>query len=84
MEPNPHPVHGPVVIRDEAAGVEFSSNSTLAGRRDLPTPERADGGTRPSSTWTSPQPAPPFWPGNARVLDTEGWVEEFRRRYGRG
>ncbi|MDQ4112199.1 MAG: 50S ribosomal protein L31, partial [Actinomycetota bacterium] len=26
----------------------------------------------------------PFWTGRGRVVDTEGRVERFKRRYGRG
>ncbi|PRY12172.1 type B 50S ribosomal protein L31 [Kineococcus rhizosphaerae] len=84
MKPNLHPAYGPVVFRDKAAGVEFLSNSTLAGRRDLPTLEWADGGAYPVFDVDVSAASHPFWTGNARVLDTEGRVEKFRRRYGRG
>ena len=44
-------------------------------------------------TWTDGQTHPlvvvdvtsashPFWTGQARVMDTEGQIEKFRRRYG--
>lgn len=84
MKPDLHPAHGPVVFRDKAAGTAFLSNSTLAARRDLPTLEWEDGGTYPVFDVDVSAASHPFWTGNARVLDTEGRVEKFRRRYARG
>ncbi|WP_205706154.1 type B 50S ribosomal protein L31 [Kineococcus indalonis] len=78
-----HPAHGPVVFRDESAGTAFSSSSTLAMRGDLPTAEWEDGATYPVVDVDVSSASHPFWTGTARVLDAEGRVEKFRRRYGR-
>ncbi|WP_328293981.1 type B 50S ribosomal protein L31 [Kineococcus sp. NBC_00420] len=83
MKPHLHPVYGPVVFRDKAAGTAFLSNSTLAARRDLPTAEWEDGRTYPVFDVDVSAASHPFWTGSARVLDTEGRVEKFRRRYAR-
>lgn len=84
MKPDLHPAYGPVVFRDKAAGTAFLSNSTLAARRALPTLEWEDGATYPVFDVDVSAASHPFWTGNARVLDTEGRVEKFRRRYARG
>ena len=84
MKSNTHPAYGFVVFRDKSAGTAFLSRSTLATRTDLPTLEWEDGGTYPLVDVDVSSASHPFWTGNARVLDTEGRVEKFRRRYGRG
>ncbi|MEJ5868539.1 type B 50S ribosomal protein L31 [Pseudokineococcus sp. 5B2Z-1] len=83
MKPDVHPEYGPVVFRDRGAGVSFLSRSTLSGRRGGPTVEWEDGATYPVVDVDVSAASHPFWTGNARVLDTEGRVEKFRRRYGR-
>jgi len=84
VKSNTHPAYGFVVFRDKSAGTAFLSRSTLATRTDLPTLEWEDGGTYPLVDVDVSSASHPFWTGNARVLDTEGRVEKFRRRYGRG
>jgi large subunit ribosomal protein L31 len=84
VKPNLHPTYGPVVFRDKTADTAFLSNSTLAARRDLPMLEWEDGETYPVFDVDVSAASHPFWTGTARVLDTEGRVEKFRRRYARG
>nr|WP_205709630.1 type B 50S ribosomal protein L31 [Kineococcus siccus] len=76
-----HPAYGPVVFRDKAAGAAFVSQSTLAGRPGLATIEWEDGRTLPVVDVDVSAASHPFWTGTARVLDSEGRVEKFRRRY---
>ena len=83
MKTNVHPDYALVVFRDKSAGTSFLSRSTLVSRGDLPTVEWEDGGTYPVFDVDVSSASHPFWTGNARVLDTEGRVEKFRRRYGR-
>ncbi|WP_299038700.1 type B 50S ribosomal protein L31 [uncultured Pseudokineococcus sp.] len=82
MKPDTHPVYGPVVFRDRGAGVSFLSRSTIAGRSGGPTVEWEDGRTYPVVDVDVSSASHPFWTGTARVLDSEGRVEKFRRRYG--
>lgn len=82
MKPGTHPPYGPVVFRDRSAGVSFLSRSTLAGRTGRPVVEWEDGRTYPVVDVDVSAASHPFWTGNARVLDAEGRVEKFRRRYG--
>ena len=83
MKTNTHPAYDRVVFRDKSAGTAFLSRSTLTARGDLPTLEWEDGVTYPVVDVDVSSASHPFWTGNARVLDTEGRVEKFRRRYGR-
>ncbi|WP_432482669.1 type B 50S ribosomal protein L31 [Kineococcus esterisolvens] len=83
MKKDLHPAYGFVVFRDKSAGTAFLSRSTLAGRGDLPTVEWEDGATHPVFDVDVSAASHPFWTGTARVLDSEGRVEKFRRRYGR-
>ncbi|MEZ0163394.1 type B 50S ribosomal protein L31 [Kineococcus sp. LSe6-4] len=82
MRPAIHPVYEAVVFRDKSAGTAFLTRSTIV-TRDLPTLEWEDGRTYPVWDVDVSAASHPFWTGTARVLDTEGRVEKFRRRYAR-
>jgi large subunit ribosomal protein L31 len=77
-----HPTYGDVVFRDKSAGTAFLSRSTLV-TRDLPSIAWEDGREYPVVDVDVSAASHPFWTGTARVLDTEGRVEKFRRRYAR-
>jgi large subunit ribosomal protein L31 len=82
-----HPTYGPVVFRDKSAGFAFLTRSTLAGDtpagpgRPTATVEWSDGRTYPVIDVEISSASHPFWTGSARVVDTAGRVEKFRRRY---
>ena len=78
-----HPGYGPVVFRDKSAGTSFLSRSTLSAAPARETVEWADGGTYPVVDVDISSASHPFWTGTSRVVDAEGRVERFRRRYGR-
>lgn len=88
MKKDIHPAYGPVVFRDAAAGFAFLTRSTLAGDvpggpgRPTKTVEWQDGRTYPVVDVEISSASHPFWTGSARVVDTAGRVEKFRRRYG--
>ncbi len=84
MKQQAHPAYGCVVFRDRSAGTAFVTRSTIVSRL----PEN-----QPRVTWEDGQSYPvvdvdissashPFWTGRSRVLDSEGRVEKFRRRFG--
>lgn len=83
-----HPTYGPVVYRDASAGTAFLTRSTLAGDhavgpgRPQHTVEWSDGDTYPVVDVEISSASHPFYTGTARVVDTAGRVEKFRRRYG--
>ncbi|MFJ3669610.1 type B 50S ribosomal protein L31 [Streptomyces sp. NPDC090106] len=80
MKTGIHPVSRPVVFRDRAAGFELLTHST-ADTHD--TVVREDGVTYPVVDVDISSASHPFYTGTSRVLDTEGRVERFERRYGR-
>ncbi|GAA3365538.1 MULTISPECIES: type B 50S ribosomal protein L31 [Saccharopolyspora] len=79
MKPNIHPEYGPVVFQDRSTGTRFLTRST-ATSEDTVTWE--DGQNYPLIVVDITADSHPFWTGNQRVLDSEGRVEKFRRRYG--
>ncbi|WP_432563001.1 type B 50S ribosomal protein L31 [Kineococcus sp. SYSU DK003] len=83
MKSNTHPAYGLVAFRDKSAGTTFLSRSTLSARDGLPRLTMQDGDDYPVFDVDVSSASHPFWTGNARVLDSEGRVEKFRRRYGR-
>ncbi|UUW90551.1 type B 50S ribosomal protein L31 [Pimelobacter simplex] len=77
-----HPDYGPVAFRDRATGDLVLTGSTLAARADGTTVE-IDGAAYPVVDVDVSMHSHPFWTGQGRVLDSEGRVEAFERRYGR-
>lgn len=83
MKPGIHPDYGPVAFRDRATGYLVLTRSTLAARPAAETVD-VDGRTYPVVDVDVSVHSHPFWTGKGRVLDSEGRVEAFERRYGRG
>ena len=79
MRPGIHPDYRLVVFRDRSAGTAFLTRSTA---QPAQTVEWEDGRTYPVVDVDVSSASHPFWTGRARVLDAEGRVEKFRRRYG--
>lgn len=82
VKPAIHPEYGPVAFRDRATGDVVLTRSTLSARKDGPTVE-IDGTAYPVVDVDVSVHSHPFWTGKGRVLDSEGRVEAFERRYGR-
>ncbi|MDQ1106790.1 large subunit ribosomal protein L31 [Nocardioides zeae] len=80
MKQGIHPDYGPVVFRDRSAGWTLLTRSTLA--RTTGETTEVDGVTYPVVDVDVSSASHPWWTGKGRVLDTEGRVEAFRRRYG--
>lgn len=81
MKQGVHPAYGPVAFRDISTGAVFLTRSTLVSRQSTRTVD-IDGSTYPVFDVEVSSDSHPFWTGTARVLDSEGRVEAFRRRYG--
>ncbi|MBC3192849.1 type B 50S ribosomal protein L31 [Pseudonocardia sp. C8] len=79
MKPGIHPPYGPVVYRDMSTGDQFVTRSTETSTETV---EWQDGNTYPLVRVDMTAASHPFWTGNARVLDSAGQVEKFRRRFG--
>ena len=80
MKRDIHPDYHPVVFRDRAAGMTFLTRSTATSPQTV---EWKDGNTYPVIDVDVSSASHPFWTGRASVLDAEGRVERFNRRYGR-
>jgi large subunit ribosomal protein L31 len=74
-----HPTYGEVVYRDRNAGLAFLTRSTARSEKTV---EWEDGVTYPVIDVAISSASHPFYTGQARVMDTEGRVERFQRRYG--
>ncbi len=86
MQSGIHPAYGPVVFRDRSAGALLLTRSTIVGRlaADHERVTWQDGATYPVVDVDVSSASHPFWTGRGRVVDTEGRVEKFHRRYGTG
>ena len=82
MKKDIHPAYGDVVFRDRSADLLVLTRSTLVAREDGQTVE-LDGVTYPVVDVDVSSASHPFWTGRGRVVDTEGRVQAFERRYGR-
>ena len=80
MKPGIHPDYHHVVFRDKSADFAFLTRSTVTSAQTI---EWEDGQTYPVVDVEVSSASPPFWTGTARVLDSEGRVEKYLRRYGR-
>ncbi|MDX2645223.1 type B 50S ribosomal protein L31 [Streptomyces sp. PA03-1a] len=81
MKPGIHPDYRPVVFRDRAADFAFLTRSTMTSGKTV---VWEDGNVYPVVDVEISSASHPFYTGTARVVDTAGRVERFRRRYGNG
>lgn len=79
MKSGIHPDYHPVVFRDRSASFAFLTRSTATSDRTV---EWEDGNTYPVVDVEVSSVSHPFYTGNARVVDSAGRIEQFRRRYG--
>ncbi len=77
MKQGIHPDYHQVVFRDRAAGLVFKTGSTMTSEQTI----EFEGETLPHVDVQISSASHPFWSGKKRVVDTEGRVERFRRRY---
>lgn len=79
MKQGIHPEYRPVVFRDRGTGKLFLTRSTMTSDRRVD----IEGVSFPVVDVDVSSDSHPFWTGRATVMDTEGRVEAFERRYGR-
>ncbi|MBP2474914.1 large subunit ribosomal protein L31 [Crossiella equi] len=79
MKKGIHPDYHPVVFQDSSTGKAFLTRSTATSAKTI---EWEDGNTYPLLVVDITSDSHPFWTGANRVLDTQGRVEKFRRKYG--
>jgi large subunit ribosomal protein L31 len=79
MKPDLHPTLNPCVFVDASSGQEFVTRSTLTSpsKRDIDGVEHFVINVDISSA------SHPFYTGKQRVMDREGRVARFKKKYGR-
>ncbi|WP_026929107.1 type B 50S ribosomal protein L31 [Glycomyces tenuis] len=80
MKQDIHPEYGYVVFRDRGADYSFLTRSTLGSDETV---EWEDGNTYPVVDVQISSASHPFWTGKSRVLDDEGRVAKFYKKYGK-
>lgn len=80
MKTGIHPDYRPVVFQDANTGTAFLTRSTARTERTV---HWEDGHSYPLVVVDVTSASHPFWTGADRIVDTEGRVEKFERRYGR-
>ncbi|WP_420879991.1 type B 50S ribosomal protein L31 [Rhodococcus sp. (in: high G+C Gram-positive bacteria)] len=80
MKTGIHPDYRPVVFQDANTGTAFLTRSTARTDRTV---VWDDGHSYPLVVVDVTCMSHPFWTGADRIVDTEGRVEKFERRYGR-
>lgn len=78
MKKGIHPKYAPVAFRDRAGGLVFLTSSTATSDSTI----EIDGRDYPVIDVDVSTASHPFWTGKGRVLDAEGRVQRFERRYG--
>ncbi|WP_203336080.1 type B 50S ribosomal protein L31 [Nocardioides limicola] len=79
MKQGIHPEYRPLVFRDRSTGKLFLTKSTRTSDHTV----EIDGQTYPVVDVDVSSDSHPFWTGKAKLIDSEGRVEAFERRYGR-
>lgn len=79
MQTNIHPQYQQVVFRDKAAGLLFRTGSTMTSGETI----EFEGRSYPLIDVQISSASHPIWTGTSRVMDTEGRVDRFNRRYGK-
>jgi large subunit ribosomal protein L31 len=77
MKPEIHPAYHKVLFVDAATGKEWVTRSTLTSKET----RVVDGEEIPVVTLEISSYSHPFWTGKLRVLDSDGKIDRFKRRY---
>lgn len=75
-----HPQYHPVVFKDAATGEMILTRSTMSSEKTV---EWTDGITYPVVQLEVTSFSHPFYTGTQRIVDTEGRIERFKKRYTR-
>lgn len=77
MKPGIHPPYHKVLFIDSATGKEWVTRSTLTSKDT----KVVDGEELPVVKLEVSSFSHPFWTGKLRVLDSDGKIDRFKRRY---
>ena len=79
MKENIHPEYHPVVFVDSSSGAEFITASTMKSD----TVREIEGVKHYEVRLEITSDSHPFWTGTQKLVDTEGRIDRFRRKYGK-
>ena len=79
MKKGAHPTYRPVIFKDVSTGFAILTRSTL--EKVSPPEKWEDGNEYPVYLADISSSSHPFYTGTQRVLDTEGRVEKFKKKY---
>lgn len=74
-----HPTYHPVVFVDTSTGAEFITKSTMKSDKV----REIDGVEHFEVRLEITSDSHPFWTGQQKLVDTEGRIERFERKYGK-
>ena len=80
MKKEIHPDYRDVLFHDISADFKVVTRSTIATRETI----EHEGRTLPLVKVDISSASHPFYTGTQRVLDTEGRVDKFKKKYSRG
>lgn len=78
MKSGIHPNYRPVVFKDNASEFAFLTRSTVETKETV---EWEDGNTYPLAKVEISSASHPFYTGTMKLMDTEGRVEKFKKKY---
>ena len=80
MKPGIHPPYHKVLFIDTATGQEWVTRSTMTSKEK----REVDGEEIPVVRLEVSSYSHPFWTGKMREVDSDGKIDRFRSRYGKG
>lgn len=80
MKKEIHPKSRDVVFKDISCDLAFISQSTLDSKETI---QWEDGKTYPLVKVEISSGSHPFFTGKQRVMDTEGRIDRFKKKYGK-
>ncbi|MEP6762828.1 MAG: type B 50S ribosomal protein L31 [Gemmatimonadaceae bacterium] len=75
-----HPPYHPVVFKDASSGTLIVSRSTMTSEQTI---KLDDGKEYPLVLLEITSTSHPFYTGTQRLIDTQGRVDKFKKRYNR-
>ncbi len=75
-----HPPYHPVVFKDASTGSIIVTRSTMTSEQKI---TLDDGNEYPLILLEITADSHPFYTGTQRLIDTQGRVDKFKKRYGR-
>ncbi|MCS6839113.1 MAG: type B 50S ribosomal protein L31 [Bdellovibrionaceae bacterium] len=79
MKKDIHPKLNDVIFKDVSCGFAFLTKSILTSKETM---KWTDGKEYPLITVEVSSASHPFYTGKQRIIDTEGRVDRFKRKYG--